>query len=156
MNYFDYPATLRLLNDVGRILATASASTMAADDVITISAIFPEWAEGKHTAGSVVQYDAQHDAQPNAQPNMQPWRCLQDHDSTGNPAWRPGVAPSLWGPYHATTAARALPWQAPTGAHDCYNTGEYMVWTDGMTYLCNTDGTVYGPDVLPAAWAKTT
>ena len=40
----------------------------------------------------------------------------------------------------------------PTGAHDAYQTGEYMIWTDGQTYRCTTDNTVWGPDTLPSAW----
>lgn len=136
--------TLEDLVRMVRILATEKAPTMASDEVIGVAAVLPLWKEGKHTAGSVVQQDGQ------------PWRCLQDHDSTGNPTWCPGVAPSLWGAYHATTATRALPWQAPTGAHDAYNKGEYMVWTDGVTYLCDRDATVHDPDVLPAAWVAIT
>ena len=144
----DIAKTLEDLVRMVRILASQHAPTMAADDVIGVAAVLPPWKEGKYKAKT-------EDTPPDiVQHNGQPWRCLQAHDSTGNPAWCPGVAPSLWGAYHATTAARALPWQAPTGAHDCYNNGEYMIWTDGATYLCNTDGTVYGPDVLPAAWAK--
>lgn len=140
----DIAKTLEDLVRMVRILATDKAPAMAADDVIGVAAVLPPWKEGKHTTGNVVQHAGQ------------PWRCLQDHDSTGNATWCPGVAPSLWGPYHATSAARALPWQTPTGAHDCYNKGEYMVWSDGATCLCNTNGTVHGPDVLPAAWAKIT
>lgn len=140
----DIAKTLEDLVRMVRILATEKAPDMAADDVIGVAAVLPPWKEGSHTAGNVVQH------------NGQPWRCLQDHDSTGNADWCPGKAPSLWGAYHARSAARALPWQAPTGAHDTYNKGEYMVWSDGVTYLCNTDATVYGPDVLPAAWAAIT
>lgn len=140
----DMYKTMEDLVRMVRILADQHAPSMAADDVIGISAVLSSWKEGKYTAGTVVQL------------NDQPWRCLQDHDSTGNPTWCPGQAVSLWGAYHATNAARALPWQAPSGAHDTYNAGEYMVYIDGKTYRCNTDATVYGPDVLPNAWIKTT
>lgn len=146
----DIAKTLEDLVRMVRILATEKAPDMAADDVIGVSAILPPWKQGK--------YKAKTDEHPAdiVQHNGQPWRCLQAHDSTGNPDWCPGVAPSLWGAYHATTAARALPWQAPTGAHDAYHSGEYMVYTDGVKYLCNTDNTVHGPDVLPAAWTVVT
>ena len=131
---------LTALVRVASMMAKEKASTMEDNDVIGIAAILPIWKEGAYTAESVVQYEGQ------------PWRCLQAHDSTGNPDWKPGVAPSLWGAYHATTMDRALPWTAPTGAHDTYNIGEYMIWTDGCIYLCKTDATVHAPDVLPAAW----
>ena len=131
---------LAALVRVASMMAKEKAPTMAVNDVIGIAVILPIWKEGAHTAESVVQHDGQ------------PWRCLQTHDSTGNPDWKPGVAPSLWGAYHATIQSRALPWIAPTGAHDAYNNGEYMIWTDGCTYLCKTDATVHDPAVLPAAW----
>lgn len=140
----DLAKTLEDLVRMVRILASEKAPGMAADDVIGVAGILPPWKEGSHTTGTVVQHDGQ------------PWRCLLDHDSTGIPNWCPGVAPSLWGAYHATSAARALPYQAPTGAHDAFNSGEYMVWTDGVTYLCNDDATVYGPDVLPGSWTAVT
>lgn len=124
------------------ILAAERAGTMTANDVIGVSAILPTWKEGQHTVESVVQHEGQ------------PWRCLQTHDSTGNPLWCPGIAHSLWGAYHATTLERALPWISPTGAHDTYNGGEYMIWTDGATYLCKMDATVHDPEVLPSAWQK--
>ena len=125
---------------VASMMAKEKAPTMEANDVIGIAAILPKWKDGTHSAQSVVQYEGQ------------PWRCLQAHDSTGNPDWKPGVAPSLWGAYHSTIQERALPWVAPTGAHDTYNNGEYMIWTDGCIYLCKTDATVHDPAVLPAAW----
>ena len=138
----NYPKMMEILYILGQLVAEDKVSTMPADDVIAVTEIMPEWKEGQHNADSVVQYDGQ------------PWRCLQDHDSTGNPTWCPGTAPSLWGPCHAVTAARALPWVAPTGAHDCYNSGEYMVWTDGVIYLCNADATVYSPEQYPDGWEK--
>lgn len=140
----DIAKTMEDLVRMVRILADQHAPTMEADDVIGVSAVLTPWKEGKHTAGAVVQHDGQ------------PWRCLQDHDSTGNATWCPGIAPSLWGAYHATSAARALPYQAPTGAHDAYNEGEYMIWTDSKTYLCNADATVHDPGVLPTAWTAVT
>ena len=137
----NYPKMMEMLYILGQLLAEDKASTMPADDVIAVTEIMPEWKEGAHNADSVVQY------------NGQPWRCLQTHDSTGNATWCPGVAPSLWGAYHATSADRALPWVAPTGAHDCYNNGEFMVWTDGAIYQSLIDGNVYSPEAYPAGWA---
>ena len=142
----DIAKTLEDLVRMVRILAQQHAPTMAADDVIGVAGVLPPWKEGKYTTGTT-------DTPPSVvQHNGMPWRCVQTHDSTGNPTWCPGTAPSLWGAYHATSAARALPWQAPTGAHDAYNDGEYMVYTDGVTYRCGKDATVHAPDVLPGSW----
>ena len=146
----DIAKTMEDLVRMVRILAQHHAPTMAADDVIGVTGVLPPWKPGKYTAGT-------DDTPPSiVQHNGQPARCLQDHDSTGNPDWCPGKAPSLWGAYHARSAARALPWQAPTGAHDTYNDGEYMIYTDGVTYLCGVNGTVHGPDVLPGSWTAVT
>lgn len=40
----------------------------------------------------------------------------------------------------------------PTGAHDAYNTGDKMTYTDGNKYECSVDGCVWGPDVYPQGW----
>lgn len=80
-----------------------------------------------------------------------PYKCVQAHDSTGNPGWTPDTAPALWMQYHGTTVETARAWVAPTGAHDVYKAGEYMVWTDGAVYRCVTD-TAYSPEDYPAAW----
>lgn len=130
----------RALVELGRLIAEEKADALPANSIIDISPALKLWETGAYSAGNLVQY------------NEQPWRCLQTHDSTGNPNWCPGVAPSLWAAYHGTAADHALPWQAPTGAHDCYNSGEYMTWTDGGVYLCNANGTVHDPGVLPVAW----
>ena len=44
-------------------------------------------------------------------------------------------------------------WKQPTGAHDAYNTGDKMTYTDGKRYICQMDGCVWGPDVYPDGWA---
>ena len=40
----------------------------------------------------------------------------------------------------------------PTGAHDAYNTGDKMTYTDGKRYICQMDNCVWGPDTYPAGW----
>lgn len=120
--------------------AIAAAPTAAPDDVIADAALLRAWTPGDYAAGDVRVQDGY------------PYKCCQAHDSTDNPDWDPATNRALWVPYHATTAKWALPYAAPTGAHDAYQDGEYMVWTDGQIYRCNTDNTVWGPDTLPGAW----
>ena len=115
-----------------------------ANDVIDVMPLLSEWRPGVHEPGDVVVYGGQ------------PRRCVQGHDSTGNPDWTPDAAPALWAPYHATDRAHALPWIAPTGAQDACNAGEWMIWTDGAAYRCRQSATVHGPDVLPEAWERET
>lgn len=97
------------------------------------------WKPGPHAAGDVRMHLGI------------PHKCVQSHDSTGNESWNPAATPALWMQYHGTSAATARPWIAPTGAHDMYKAGEYMVWTDGLTYRCKAD-TVYSPADYPQAW----
>ena len=80
-----------------------------------------------------------------------PYRCVQAHDSSANPGWTPQAEPALWMQYHGTTPETARPWVDPTGAHDMYRAGEYMIWTDGSTYKC-VQNTAYSPGDQPQAW----
>lgn len=43
-------------------------------------------------------------------------------------------------------------WVQPTGAHDAYNAGDKMTYTDGKRYVCQMDNCVWGPDAYPAGW----
>lgn len=133
----------RMLRAIGALLGRAAQSQAAdapANEVIDLAPLLRKWKEGEHAAGEVC-VDGDY-----------PYRCIQAHDSTGNALWRPSAAPALWAPYHATDAAHALPWAAPTHAGDAYQTGEWMIYTDDVRYRCTQDATVYGPDVLPQAW----
>lgn len=119
----------------------AEETTTTANEVIALLPLLKDWAEGSFIVGDVRVYDSR------------PFRCVQAHDSTGNPTWNPVDAVSLWANYHATEKQYALPYVTPTGAHDAYMAGEWMVWTDGTVYRCLTDATVYDPEILPSAWA---
>lgn len=121
--------------------ARAAAPTAQADDVIADMALLLPWKPGAYAVGEVRTHGGQ------------PWRCCQAHDGAAQgDDWAPGAAPALWTPYHTTSARWALPWVQPTGAHDAYQAGEYMLWTDGQIYRCKADATVHGPDALPGAW----
>lgn len=80
-----------------------------------------------------------------------PYKCAQSHDSTVNLDWTPDRTPALWTQYHGTSKATARHWVKPTGAHDMYKAGEWMIWTDGLAYPCLFD-TAYGPDEYAGAW----
>ena len=119
---------------------TLQAGKLTPTQIIACDGLVEEWAPGTYKVGDVRNYAGQ------------TWRCCQDHDSTQTTDWTPAAAPSLWAVYHAADPAHARPWVAPTGAHDAYQAGEVMVWTDGKTYLCKQDSTVHDPATLPAAW----
>ena len=128
-----------------RMMLPSMASTMSADDTITVAALYDEWTEGSYQVGDIrlAWYSGSH----------QPWKCRQEHDTATYPditpdgsAWR-----TFWIPFHGTTPETAQDWIAPSGAHDQYEAGEYMVWTDGNTYLCK-QATVYTPEEYGQAW----
>lgn len=100
---------------------------------------FPDWAEGNWRLNQNLKY------------NDYPYFVYQAHDSTGNPGWNPEATPAMFSPWHAKTAETALAWRTPTGAHDIYKTGEYMVFTDGVTYKAKQD-TNYSPSEYAQAW----
>lgn len=127
------------------MMLPSMASTMSADDTITVAALYDDWTEGSYQVGDIrlAWYNGSH----------QPWKCRQEHDTATYPditpdgsAWR-----TFWIPFHGKTPETAQDWIAPSGAHDQYEAGEYMVWTDGNTYLCK-QATVYTPEEYAQAW----
>ena len=99
-----------------------------------------KWVPGNYVVGDVRMYEGI------------PYKCIQAHDSTSNETWNPSVA-SLWMQYHGTSVETARPWVAPTGAHDMYLAGEYMIWTDGLTYRCLSN-TNFSPADYALAWEQ--
>ena len=128
-----------------RMMLPSVQSSMGADATLTAAALYNEWTEGSYKVGDLrlAWYGGPH----------QPWKCRQEHDTTTYPditpdgsAWR-----TFWIPFHGTTPETAQNWIAPSGAHDQYEAGEYMVWTNGNTYLCK-QATVYTPEEYAQAW----
>ena len=139
-------STMRAIGMMVARLARTVAPESNANEVIDLSPLLEPWKAG--TTDAPISYAAG-DVRTHA---GQPWKCVQAHAHHGETGWEPGVAASLWANYHAMDAAHALPWIAPTGAHDAYQAGEWMIWTDSKPYRCTQDATVWGPDALPGAW----
>ena len=132
---------LAAVNFVKMMLPT---TVMDSDDVVTVAALYDEWTEGVYSVGDIrlAWYSGAH----------QPWKCRQAHDTATYPditpegtAWR-----TFWIPLHGTSAETAQDWVAPSGAHDQYEAGEYMIW-NGQTYKC-LSATVYTPEEYAQAW----
>ena len=143
---------LKTMRAIGGLLARqARARAREADagvnEVIDLGPLLEEWKAG--TAEMAVTYAAG-DVRTYA---GQPWKCVQGHTHHEEPGWEPGTAASLWTACHATDAAHALPWVQPTGAHDMYQAGEYMIWTDKVIYRC-VQATAYSPEEYAQAWKK--
>ena len=118
-----------------------AAPVMTNDEVIQNRVLCKVWEAGVHTVGEVYST------------GEQLWQCIQEYDNAVYPDIIPGE--SAWGtfhkPYHGTTPETAMPWVQPTGAHDMYLTGEYMIWEDGLIYKC-LSSTAYSPDEYGGAW----
>ena len=82
-----------------------------------------------------------------------PKECITAYDGSVQPDWTIDTA-TLWKPWHSRKKEYALPWEQPTGAHDMYKAGEYMIWTDGKTYRCKQD-TNFSPTEYAQAWEET-
>lgn len=125
-------------------LAKTLLPGLAEDDAkLRASGLYSEWAEGKHKKGEI--YNAL----------VQTWECYQDYDNAIYPYIKPGEA--AWytfnRPLHGKTRETARPYVAPTGAHDIYKQGEWMIWPDGLAYQCVAEaGTNFSPEEYPDAW----
>ena len=135
--------TLAAVSFARMVLPTVQ-ETMTVDDTITVAALYDDWTEGAYQVGDIrlAWYGGAH----------QPWKCRQEHDTATYPditpdgtAWR-----TFWIPFHGTTPETAQDWIEPSGAHDQYEAGEYMIW-NGQTYKC-LSATVYTPEEYAQAW----
>ena len=124
------------------ILAEKLAQTDDKTLAIACMAFFAPWTPGVYEAGDI-RTDPE---------TGYPRECMTAHDSTVNTNWTIATA-SIWKPYHSRKREYALPWEAPTGAHDIYKAGEYMVWRDYGVYKCVAD-TSFNPADDPSAWEK--
>lgn len=108
---------------------------------IQCMALFPVYEQNKqHTVGEVALH-----------PDTGcPYECMTAYDGAVQQDWTIDNR-TLWKPWHSRKAEYALPWEHPTGAHDMYKAGEYMIWTDGTVRRCKSD-TDRRPDVLPDSW----
>lgn len=79
-----------------------------------------------------------------------PRECMTAYDGSVQQDWTIDTS-TLWKPWHSRKKEYALPWEAPTGAHDMYKAGEYMIWTDGTVKKCVQD-TNFSPEEYPQAW----
>ena len=108
---------------------------------IQCMALFPVYTQGKqHEVGEVATHPE----------TGYPYECMTAYDGTVQQDWTIDNR-TLWKPWHSRKAEYALPWETPTGAHDMYKAGEYMIWTDGKVKHCLED-TNFSPEEYPDAW----
>lgn len=109
---------------------------------IACKGIFPTWVRGNYFYGDVT-----------TDPDTgYPYECITPHDSITNTGEDYTIKNrTLWKPWHSRKKEYALPWEQPTGAHDMYKAGEYMIWTDGTVKKCIQD-TNFSPVEYAQAW----
>lgn len=109
---------------------------------LDVALLYRDWQPGNHAVGEV--YSAA----------GQLWECYQAYDNAVYPDIAPGNA--AWytfnRPLHGNSRETARTFVQPTGAHDMYHAGEYMIY-EGKMYLCLQD-TAYSPAEYAAAWEK--
>lgn len=134
----EYDLTVSTANAVRLLMAGKQPTT--ADEIIMCSALYDEWAPGKHVAGDIFSVDGD------------VWECYQNYDNAVYPDIVPGG--SAWftfnRPYHGTSRETARNFVHPTGAHDVYKAGEWAV-QDGKFTKANQD-TAYSLAEYPQAW----
>ena len=120
-------------------LMTELVKDKPANIVISASEFILDWVPDSYVIGDIRKDSTGY-----------PKKCITAHNSLTNPDHTIDVA-SLWAPFHATQSTYALPWIAPTGAHDMYKVGEYMIFTDEKIYKCVMD-TNFSPTDYAQAW----
>ena len=111
---------------------------------IQCMALFPVYVQNKqHEVGEVATHPE----------TGYPYECMTAYDGTVQQDWTIDNR-TLWKPWHSRKKEYALPWEQPTGAHDMYHAGEYMIWTDGTVKKCVQD-TNFSPDDWPQSWEDT-
>lgn len=120
----------------------ANGKTVETDDQrLRASGLFADWAAGSYQVGDI----------RNAKD--QTWECFQAHDNATYPDINPDNAAwyTFWRPLHGKSPETARPFTPVQGAHDMYRAGEYMIYTDGLTYKCLSD-TNFSPEAYGQAW----
>lgn len=104
--------------------------------------LFPVYTQDKqHNTGDVARHPD----------TGYPYECMTSYNGTVQQDWTIDNR-TLWKPWHSRDQEYALPWVAPTGAHDMYKAGEYMIWTDEKVYECKQD-TNFSPTEYAQAWS---
>lgn len=113
-----------------RILTDVAISYLDDDQAETVTALFPDWEDGKaYAVGDRVKYSGLL------------YRCVQAHTSQSD--WTPDIVPALW----VRTSTEEWPeWIQPTGAHDAYNQGDKVSHNE-KHWVSDIDANVYEPGV---------
>ena len=107
------------------------------EDLSDLVALYPEWKEkDDFKMGELISHED----------NL--YEVLQAH--TRQSDWTPDISTSL---FTSKMPSGVIPeWTQPTGAHDAYNIGDRMIYTDGLIYESTIDANTYSPTDYPQGW----
>lgn len=129
-----YKTSMELIPEMAQTLDDKTIGIAFAD-------LFPVYVQSKqHDSGEVATHPE----------TGYPYECMTAYDGSVQQDWTIDNR-TLWKPWHSRKKEYALPWEAPTGAHDMYKAGEYMIWTDGTVKKCVQD-TNFSPEEYAQAW----
>lgn len=141
---FGENATMQKSNQYASAMQLVKETVKESDDKtmgIAFADLYPVYVQDKyHEVGEVALHPD----------TGYPRECITAYDGTVQQDWTIDNR-TLWKPWHSRKKEYALPWEAPTGAHDMYKAGEYMIWTDNKVYMCKQD-TNFSPEEYPQAW----
>ena len=124
-----------------RMAVVPMAADMTDADALTVSTLWPDWAEGvEYAAKDVVSHDGHL------------FRCAQAHTSSSE---NNTTVASLWTQIDVASDGVDV-WQQPIGAHNAYSTGDRVHYpgADGDVYESLIDGNCWSPDAYPQGWSK--
>lgn len=136
------PTEYASLLNYAKAKISAEATTIADDEKISLSGLYPDWTPGIYVVGDI----------RNAK--CQTWECFQAHDNATYPDINPdneSTWRTFWRPLHGKSKETARPYAPVTNATDIYKAGEYMIYTDGEVYKALSD-TAYSPTDYAPAW----
>lgn len=124
---------------VGKILMRVTDLTE--DESRSMYSFYPEWKAGiSYKKDWIIRY------------NGDLYKVAQDHTSQAQ--WIPGSAgtESLYTSITVSDDGTMI-WKQPTGAHDCYNAGDIVIYKNEK-YKSLIDGNVWSPDTYFQGWEK--
>ena len=127
-------------HNLNKITFEKALPDLTPTEVLMTEAYVEEGAPGDFAIGDIRKRDGQ------------VWECSQPHNNANNPDIKPGKSDAHWFAYHSKSAEYAKPFVQPKGAHDAYQKGEYMVYTNGKTYMSKIDANTWTPEDYPAGW----
>lgn len=121
------------------------AATLTEEQALEIATMYPAWETGHaYAVGDIISYGE------NSVGDPQLYKVVQAHTSQSD--WTPDSVPALYDAFGLDEEGYPV-WSQPTGAHDCYNTGDIVDY-NGTLYRSLIDGNVWAPGTVVGIWEE--